>query len=442
MRRQRESQQKNQRRLASSSSTSSLFDVQEDEEEPMDSTPVAGGKRKSPHEDFPFYSSRQISSSSSSSVSISPCSSFSDLSSEGRVPSLSWSESSDERPYKRSRYGLGSTTWSSSVLIDIPFFRSSLSSEASTPSPISEFPNSFEYPLILDTSFPMNPNDTIIETSSRGQKRRYDIPDSDLTPRAKRVKPADGGSMEPTESLQLQLPSFPTSSSTTPTQITRRRSSAMTINFESLRGLATAEPAPVQIIAPDPSLPVEFGLFDWDNADMAAGSLNDTGAETQTDFYNLFQLMEQQPMLAFPPVNNQQTTSGQEDEALLEMSLDLDLTYQQSQMQETSVPDMDQLQVQLPHSSSLDMNGLFDSFMTTEALKTMDAPGVNPGLCTPQVSRAASETPTWFPETMTPPPEMTPRPVDLIEKAQKRREIEEKKAALIRQLAELEQLEV
>jgi cell fate (sporulation/competence/biofilm development) regulator YlbF (YheA/YmcA/DUF963 family) len=83
------------------SSFSSLFDVAEAEEEvPERPELVAGGKRKGFHEDGGFEGIRNVSPASSLSSF-----SFGSDSSDSRVPSLSWSNSSDdERPYKRSKY--------------------------------------------------------------------------------------------------------------------------------------------------------------------------------------------------------------------------------------------------------------------------------------------------------------------------------------------------
>lgn len=241
-------------RLVSRSASSSL----NDEEESLELVSTAGSKRKAHHEDYSTCGSRNSSGSS-----LSPSSSFSEFSSDDRVPSLTWSDSGDEeRPYKRFKYVV-------IISLRIRYLFSHSRSIPPTPQPSSIFDPNAVYSLTL------NPLDTVLQTPPRGQKRSSSIIDNDITPRSKRIKSntatfASWG--EPQQSFDLTQPllfSHPSSSSSaTSMQVTQSKSSVIAADFEaildeSFLSLNSFDPPSVEMRFPEADLPIE--VFNWSN---------------------------------------------------------------------------------------------------------------------------------------------------------------------------------
>ncbi|KAF8516121.1 hypothetical protein BU17DRAFT_67546 [Hysterangium stoloniferum] len=454
-----EQEQEKQSKKQRTSSLSSLFDVVEEEEEvPERPNLVAGGKRKDFHEDGGFDGIRNVSPSSSLSSF-----SFMSDSSDNRVPSLSWSDSGDdERPYKRTKYVhlhlqrnsdayITSTTRSSSNIpetlapdLDIP---TSFSHDFNFDQPMG-LTNTTPYNLIFD--FSMNPTQTIVagpSTPSRGQKRPHDTDESVPTPHSKRAKPIVLHTSTPSEVIPaVPMPSSlftPThSTDATPTLLGRRRSSFIPLDIDTVLGLNNSNPEPVQMALPDTSIPLEVGVYDWSSTGMAPFEMSSVvDAEPPADFSQLLQMFQQQQQCS-QVVDSQIPSLGQQEQ---EQQLQLDLSnYSFSSLwpQQSNTP-----AVEMPETHSVDLSGLMTGLMSAEAFNDMGFEYQESVPCTPEeLSRSPSGSPAWEASVLaTLPLEQTATTAELTEKAlmkeKKRKELEEKKAALERERALIAEME-
>ncbi|KAF8581661.1 hypothetical protein K439DRAFT_1662201 [Ramaria rubella] len=397
---------------------------------------VAGGKRKLDSDDASFHDFsglRHVSSVSSLSSSF-----ISDVSSEGRVPSLTWSDSGDERPYKRSRSSPTTPESRLSPALEIPTsFDYSFTFEP--PAGLVEDPSAFD---MFDFSS-VNPSDTVVnipKTPLRGQKRHHEVEDGEPTPRAKRVKPivsSDGPELTSTPILASPGSLFTPTPSVNGTTPSGRRQSSL-IDLNTVLGLDHSNPQPVQITPPDASIPLEVGVFDWSTcSNPGVDTFGNMGAmDPQADFSQLFQLFSEQL-----PSSSQQYEAPQQADLHLDVS-SFNLQASDFLSQHPIPPAFPSPEQDEP---SLDLSGLMSGLMTDEAFNDIGLEFSNSVPSTPHdLSRSSTVSPAWTPTPMTP-VDPSPTPTELADKAlskeRKRRELEEKKAVLERERARLAELE-
>ena len=471
-------EKKRSRQASSSESSESSFEV------PALPSHVALGKRKASDDTHLEYirtvSSSSTASSSSSSSSTSPSTSYSDLS---RMPSLTWSDSGDEQPYKRQRLVF---SYHSFLGFADMFFRTSPMTPELPLSSLSGFEPPFNLADLSTLDF------TLIapQTPARGQKRSRDDDDPEVTPQAQSKRPkthatasVDPNPIDPLAPFDFSFMSSPnrlptsTSTSTSPTPV----------NFDSLFG---SEPEPVELTPPDPNLPVEFGLFNWNNPSFDMSGAGAGTVADQFDFSGLLEFVNQHP--APVPTSTESVTSfaslptsaaqpsasasagqdqHQNQNQYQHLPLPLDISqfdvsaFQNSDfLFDPSQPILDIAQTQphqpvemaYPQPQPLDMSSLpqldmtnLMSLMSAEGLSHMGFSSTNSDTLpsTPvdyESSRASSVAPWFASEAVTPAP-ISEVVVEVDQKAlikeQKRRELREKKAKLEaeqKRLAELE----
>ena len=452
---------------------------QVDEESSSETLPSAGGKRKHSLDagsSYDFSGPRDVSPAYSLSST-----GDSDPSSDSRVPSLSWSDSSEERPYKRSRYGFVASSEGPFTHLSHSRSSSSITTYNHTSlSPALEVPTSFEYSFTFEPptnthavfdslfGFPDTSENSVAtpQMPPRGEKRQSDTADGEDTPRPKRAKPivASGGpelAAAPSPPLFTPTPSV----DETPTQAGSRRSSFAPVDLDALLGLdqancpemeksqQTPNPQPMhdlqqaqnsqqmQDSRPDAPLPfeIDFGSFDWLACpDPTVDSLGTSGEYTAADFVQLFQSVTEQ----LPPSqseSHEQVAHGA-DMSLGIPSLDWSASLLQHPAPATKTSS------QLEESLSSDLSGLMSGLMSEQAFTDLGFAYPETTYPTPpDLSHSSSETPAWTSSPTTPPSDTVPTPAQLAEKAlskeHKRKALEEKKAALERERARLAEME-
>jgi Homeobox KN domain/Mating-type protein beta 1 len=444
--------------------------TQQVDEQPITetSTRAAGGKRKHLPDvgsSYDFSEPRHVSPVDS------------DVSSDSRVPSLSWSDSGEERPYKRSRYDIPASSEVSFTHLSNP--RSFTPSTHTSGTPALEVPTSFEYSFTFepptDTQAMFNSLLGFSNTSessvaspqvpSRGQKRGSDTEDGEETPRLKRTKPivASGGpelAPEPSTPLFTPTPSVDGTSA----QAASRRSSLAPVDFEAFLGLNQTNPPQVenseqstqpvqdfqreqslQQLESQPEVPfpfeIDFGSFDWSAyPDSTVDTLGPSEEYTPADFAQLLQsVTEQLPPSQVEPYGQVEHRVDSQPEVSPFDWLTSDPLLQQPGPATGSASQQEE-------NIASDLSGLMSGLMSEQAFKDL-------GLAYPEVtyptvpdlSHSSSGTPAWTPTPTTPPSEAVPTPAELAEKAlskeRKRKELEEKKAALERERARLAEIE-
>ena len=447
-----------------------------DEGPSVETLPSAGGKRKHSLDAGSSYDSsgpRHVSPAYSLSSA-----GDSDPSSDSRVPSLSWSDSSEERPYKRSRYGFVAS--SEGLFTHLSHSRSSSSITTynhTSLSPALEVPTSFEYSFTFEPptnthavfdslfGFPDTSENSVAtpQMPPRGEKRQYDTAEGEDTPRPKRAKPivASGGpELAPAPSPPLFTPTpsvdetpMQAEASLAPvdleellgldqTNCPEMENSQQTPNSQPMQNLQQAQnPQQVQDPQPDAPLPfeIDFGSFDWSACpDPTVDSLGASGEYTAADFVQLFQSVTEE----LPPSqseSHEQVVHGA-DMSLGIPSLDWSASLLQHPAPATNTAS------QLEESLSSDLSGLMSGLMSEQAFTDLGfayPEATYPTL--PDLSHTSSESPAWTSSPTTPPSDTVLTPAQLAEKAlskeHKRKALEEKKAALERERAKLAEME-
>ncbi|KAF8526483.1 hypothetical protein JB92DRAFT_2872136 [Gautieria morchelliformis] len=272
----------------------------------------------------------------------------------------------------------------------------------------------------------------------RGQKRLVDLEEEDeSTLRAKRAKhivASSGPELPPAPSTPLFTP--PPSINGMPTVSAGRRSSFEPVDVDAVWGLDQTSPPPMHNSQQDASLPLEIGVFYWFScANYALDQLGSSVAG-DSDYAQLFQLFTEVPPSHFGAPKP------------IEQDLDTQLG-----LPSFDVPTSDIL-VQLPAPAttnsqsrvnkelSLDLSGLMSGFMSEEAYNDLgltfpeSTASTSPGLSRPSSSVSLA----WksAPETIPTPAELAAK---LQSKERKRKEIEERKAALEKERARVAELE-